>query len=208
MLAFPNRYVQQRITRPSHPYPGVNDALFMSSRDGVTWQRWLEAWVRPGLDDLNWTERNNYPTWGIVKTSPHEWSIYISEHYRHPGQFVRLRRLSIRPFGFVSIHAGADPGEILTSPLLFNGDQLDLNFSTSAAGWLQVEIQDAAGQPIESLRMAEMVPVFGDTLCREVHWKTETSLARFIGVPIRLRFRLQDADLYAFRFSDRSHIIG
>jgi hypothetical protein len=201
LLAFPNRYVQQRITRPSHPYPGVNDALFMSSRDGVTWRRWLEAWVRPGLDDLNWTERNNYPTWGIVETSSHEWSLYISEHYRHPGQPVRLRRLSIRPHGFVSIHAGAEPGEILTVPLLPNGDRLEMNFSTSAAGSLQVEVQDAQGQPIEGMRMAEMDPLFGDALCREVCWQSEAYPARLSGVPIRLRIRLQDSDLYALRFS-------
>jgi hypothetical protein len=203
LLAFPNRYVQQRITRPSHPYPGVNDALFISSRDGITWQRWLEAWVRPGLDDLNWTERNNYPTWGIVETSPHEWSLYISEHYRHPGQPVRLRRLSIRPHGFVSIHAGAETGEMITVPLLPTGDRLELNFSTSAAGWLQVEVQDAQGQPIEGMRMAEMPPLFGDALCREVCWKSEAGLSSLSRDPIRLRFRMQDADIYAFRFSNR-----
>jgi hypothetical protein len=34
-LAFPNRYVQHRVPKPDHPYPGVNDALFMASRDCV-----------------------------------------------------------------------------------------------------------------------------------------------------------------------------
>ena len=88
-LAFPNRYVQDRVPNPDHPYPGVNDALFMASRDCVHWTRYLEAWVRPGLDPLNWTDRNNYPTWGIVQTSDNEWSLYISEHYRHPDCDVR-----------------------------------------------------------------------------------------------------------------------
>ena len=49
-IGFPNRYVEHRVTDPDHPHPGVNDALFMASRDGVRWRRYPEAWVRPGLD--------------------------------------------------------------------------------------------------------------------------------------------------------------
>ncbi|MBI3987508.1 MAG: hypothetical protein HY343_11340 [Lentisphaerae bacterium] len=90
-LGFPNRYVPERRPDPAHPYAGVNDALFMVSRDGVHWTRRLDAWLGPGLDPLNWTERNNYPVWGIAETSPTEWSMYISEHYRHKSVPTRMR---------------------------------------------------------------------------------------------------------------------
>jgi hypothetical protein len=198
-LAFPNRYVQERTADPGHPHPGVNDALFMSSRDGVHWTRHLEAWVRPGLDPLNWTERNNYPTWGLVETSATEWSLYISEHYRHPGTPVRHRRLAVRPYGFVSLHAEYRGGECLTRPLVFGGRSLHLNYSTSAAGSIRVEIQAPGGTPVPGFGLEDMEPMYGDALDQAVQWHGGGDLSSLAGRPARLRFALSDADLFAFR---------
>ena len=198
-IAFPNRYVQERIKNPDHPYPGVNDALFMSSRDGTHWHRFPEAWVRPGPDELNWTERNNYPAWGIVHTSPTEWSLYISEHYRHAGIFPRLRRLAVRPHGFVSVHASFTGGEMVTKPVTFGGRELRLNYSTSAAGSVRVEVQDEGRQPLPGLALEDMDPIFGDELDAIVQWKNGKDPGSFAGRPVRLRFELKDADLFAFR---------
>ena len=198
-LAFPNRYVQERTLDPDHGVPGCNDALFMVSRDCVHWKRYAEAWVRPGLDDLNWTDRNNYPTWGIVKTSPTEWSMYVSQHYRHPGVPVQLCRLAVRPHGFVSVRAGFEGGECVTKPIVFGGDELYLNYSTSAAGSVRVEIQDAEGAPIQGYSLADMEPIYGDQLDARVGWQNGARLAGLAGRPVRLRFALKDADVFAFR---------
>jgi len=198
-VAFPNRFVEQRAANPDHPHPGVNDALFMASRDGVHWTRYLEAWVRPGLDHRNWTERNNYPIWGIVKTSAFEWSMYISEHYRQPDAPCCLRRLSIRPHGFVSAHADYDGGELVTKPFTFGGREVRVNYSTSAAGSVRVEIQDEAGKPVAGRRLTEMQPLFGDELDRCVTWKSSSDLSKLAGRPVRLRIALKDADVFAFR---------
>ncbi|MBI2192606.1 MAG: hypothetical protein HYU36_11540 [Planctomycetes bacterium] len=198
-IGFPNRFVEERLPVASHPYPGVNDALFMSSRDGLHWTRHLEAWVRPGLDPLNWTERNNYPSWPLIETSPTEWSVLISEHYRHPNVPPCWRRLSIRPRGFVSAHAGGEEGEFLTKPIRFSGKQLRLNFSSSAAGTLRVEIQDSGGRAIPGFAWTDMDPAFGDDLERPVHWRGQGDLSSLAGRPVRLRFYLKDADLFAFR---------
>lgn len=199
-LGFPNRYVPDRKPNPAHAYDGVNDGLFMSSRDGVHWHRWLDAWVRPGLDDLNWTERNNYPVWGIAQSSPTEWSMYITEHYRHAPSPTRMRRLALRPWGFVSVHAGHGGGEMVTKPFTFAGATLRLNVATAAAGSLQVEVQDAAGQALPGFALADMAPWFGDALDAPITWKSGGDLAAFAGQPIRLRFALKDADLFALRF--------
>ena len=198
-LSFPNRYVQERTLDSNHGTPGVNDALFMTSRDTVHWKRYAEAWVRPGLDELNWTDRNNYPTWGLVETSPTEWSMYISEHYRRPGIPCRLRRLAVRPHGFVSIHADYDGGEFTTRPITFTGRELLLNYSTSAAGWVKVEIQDIEGKPVPGFSMAEMNELYGDRLEGRVQWRGGPGLAALVDRPLRLRFALKDADLFAFR---------
>jgi hypothetical protein len=199
-LSFPNRYVQTRTPFADHGAPGVNDALFMASRDCVHWTRYLDAWVRPGLDDLNWTDRNNYPTWGLVQSSPAEWSMYISEHYRHPGVPVRMRRLSLRPHGFVSLHAPYSGGECTTKPFRFEGQALHLNFATSAAGALWVEVQHESGAPVEGYALADCAPIYGDALDRPVTWAGGGDFAALRGVPIRLRFALKDADVFALAF--------
>jgi len=200
-LGFPNRYVPERKINPAHPYEGANDALFMASRDGVHWKRWLDAWVRPGLDELNWTERNNYPVWGIAVTSPVEWSMYITEHYRHAPLPARMRRLAIRPWGFAAVHADYSGGEMVTKLLTFAGSTLRLNAATSAAGSITVEVQDEQGHPLAGLALADMTPWFGDELDAAIAWRDGGDLSRLAGKPVRLRFVLKDADLFALRFA-------
>lgn len=197
-LSFPKRFLPERKRVAEHPDVGVSDAMFMSSRDGVHWDRTFgEAWVRPGLDQLNWTDRNNMPATGIVATSPDEFSMYISEHYDAADN--RLRRMTIRRNGFASIYAGADGGEFVTRPLTFTGKYLVINYSTSAAGSVQIEIQTAAGEPIEGHALSDMAPLYGDELDAVVAWKTGSDLSSLIGKPVRFRFVLKDADLFALR---------
>ena len=200
LLSFPMRYMEQRTAIASHPNPGVSDSVFMASRDGVNWTRYGEGWVRPGLDPANWTERNNIPVWGIVQTSDTEWSMYISEHYRQPDMPGRMRRLSIPPHRFVSLHAGYRGGECVTNPLTFDGRELRINFATSAIGSVQVELQDERGTPIDGFALADMEPIYGDELDRPVGW-TGGDLSRVARQPVRLRFVLSDADVWAWRLA-------
>ncbi len=202
-LGFPNRFVQIRENIQGPSGDGCNDALFMCSRDGLNWTRYREAWIRPGLDPRNWTHRNNYPTWGILRTSDTEWSMLISEHYMQTdGVPCRLRRLSIRPWGFVSLTAGQAGGEALTHPLIFTGRTLRLNYATSAAGSLRVELQSAEGHPLPGYAAADMAPIMGDRIDAPVASKTGGDLSSLIGRPVRFRFLLQDADLFAFQVGD------
>lgn len=200
-LSFPKRFMTARHKVPAHKDKGVSDAVFMSSRDGVHWDRpFLEAWVRPGPDPLNWTDRNNMTANGIVDTGDGEWSLYISEHYRHADH--RIRRLTVRRQGFASMHAGAAGGEFTTHPLRCAGGRLHLNYATSAAGSIQIELQDENGQPIPGYALADMPELYGDEFEAAATWKTGADLSRLKGRMIRLRVRLQDADLYALRFGD------
>ena len=65
------------------------------------------------------------------------------------GKGTKFRRYTMRIDGFVSVHASMQGGEFTTKPLTFEGSVLDLNFSTSVAGGILVEIQYPGGIPIE-----------------------------------------------------------
>ena len=201
MLAFPKRFMPARKKIPEHDGPGVSDAIFMSSRDGLHWDRpFLEAWVRPGPDPKNWTDRNTMTAYGIVETGPAEWSMYVSEHYRSTDN--RLRRITLRKQGFASMHADAKGGEFTTKPLKFTGKKLDLNYATSAAGSIQIEVQDDQGKPVPGFALAEMPQLYGDELEATATWKSGTDLGALAGKTIQLRIAMKDADLFAFHFSN------
>lgn len=199
LLSFPKRFVPERKVVASHPEPGISDAVFMSSRDGVNWNRmFLEAWVRPGHDEKNWTDRNNMPAWGIAETAPGEWSMYISEHYQWPDN--RIRRLVMPRHRVASMSAGPGGGEFTTRPITFTGKRLVMNYATSAAGAVQVELQDETGKPLAGYELAGAKPMYGDELEAPVSWKSGDSLSSLSGTRVRLKFVLKDADVFAIRF--------
>jgi hypothetical protein len=199
LLAFPSRFQPERQRVAEHPFPGVSDAVFMSSRDGVAFdRRFLEAFVAPGRDLRNWTERSNMVAWGVVPTAQDEMSVYYTQHYRHPT--AHLRRGVLRKDGFVSVNAPPAGGELVTRPLLFSGRGLKVNFRTSAAGSLRIELQDARGVPIEGFALDDADELFGDDIDRLATWSGSADVGALAGRPVRLRFVMKDADLYSFRF--------
>ena len=198
-LGFPKRFLPKRKVVSEHPSPGVSDGVFMSSRDGLHWDRtFMEAFLRPGRDWENWTERNNAIAWGVIPTATDELSIYWVEHYRHDT--CRLRRGTLRLDGFASVNAPYEGGEVVTHPLRFEGSELALNYATSAAGSVRVELQEADGTPIEGYTLADCVEMVGDEIEGVVGWQGGTSVASLADRPVRLRMVLRDADVYALRF--------
>jgi len=195
-LMFPKRFVPDRKKDPDWPDPGISESVFMSSRDGVHWdRRFMEAFLRPGPDPYNWTDRNMYIGVGVVPTSATEMSLYYMEHYKRPS--IRLRRGTLRTDGFVSVNAPYAGGSFVTKVFTFEGSELILNYATSAVGSIEIEVQDADGRPIEGLQSGGM---YGDEIDQEVSWKGGSDLGALAGRPIRLRFAMKDADLYALRF--------
>ena len=76
-----------------------------------------------------------------------------------------------------------------------------MNFATSAAGGVKVELQDAGGQPLPGFSLADCQEQIGNELSRVVSWKGRADLSALAGKPVRLRFVMKDADIFAFRFT-------
>jgi hypothetical protein len=187
------------ISGHDHSIPNeVSDTVLMTSRGGAHYDRtFMEAFVRPGLDKGNWVSRNGVPATGFVQTGPNELSLYVGQNYVQPT--AHLGRYTLRLDGFASVHAPYAGGEMITKPFVLEGVGLALNFSTSAAGGIRIEVQTAAGEPIPGYTLEECPVIVGDSVERTVGWSAHDDLTPLSGQAVRLRFVMKDADLFALR---------
>lgn len=223
-VGFPSRYIDRGWSKSMEALPelehrklrssiterygtAITEVLFMSSRDATTFKRWPEAFIRPGIERHNqWKYGDNYVAWQLVETAssmkgaPNELSLYSTEGY-WTEKNDQLRRYTMRLDGFVSASAPMSGGSLTTRPLVFDGKELALNFSSSAAGGIKVEIRDESGKAIPGFSAADCEDVFGDAIDRPVYWKDKGSdVSSLKGKTVRLHITLKDADLFAFQF--------
>ncbi len=180
-------------------FKDCSDAIFMTTRGGNKYDRtFMEGFIRPGIGLQNWVSRSNYPALNVVQTSPVEMSVYVNQDYAQPT--AHLHRYSLRIDGFTSVHAPYKGGELITKPFKFTGDSLVLNFSTSAAGSVKVELLDINGEKIKGFELENNNELIGNEIEKLVTWKGNPDLTSLNNRPIRLHFVMKDADLYSIRF--------
>lgn len=224
LIGFPMRYVDRGDTPAVERLPNsedrryrmakgrrygtaITDALLMSSRDGVRFELFDEAFIRPGPSrEDTWVYGDNFIFWGMVETPSHlsaappEISLYATEGYWEGGD-TSVRRYTSRLDGFASMKAPYAGGEILTKLLSFTGHELRLNVATSAAGSVRIGIEGIDGKPLPGYAIEDCDPVFGDGIEEQVTWNGMSDLQSIAQRPVRLRFKFRDADLFAFQFS-------
>jgi hypothetical protein len=193
---------------------GYRSRIFMAhSRDGLVWERvgcaieGGETWDIENAGQLAAGGGQEFaPIYlgdGVVGglLATHE-VVPVKESKRTGISHIHKHEYTLRLDGFVSAQAPMSGGELVTKPITFTGKTLRINFATSAAGSLRVELQDEIGKPLPGFSLDDCEELFGDTLDRSVHWNTKANLSALIGRPVRVRFELRDADLYSFQFRD------
>ncbi|MDO9526022.1 MAG: hypothetical protein Q7J57_10895 [Gemmobacter sp.] len=181
-----------------------SDAVLLTSRAGsMQYDRtFMEAFIRPGLGASNWVSRTNYPLTGILPCGPDQMMLFVSRHYIQESWHIE--RLLLRTDGFASVTAPWAGGEMLTKSFMFTGNQLEINYRTSAPGFVRVEIQNAAGKPIPGYTLDDCPEIIGDEIERIVVWKQGADVSKLAGQPVRLRFVMKDADLFALQFRSQN----
>ena len=192
-LGFPTRF------QPKHEQV---EPILMTSRDGVTFKRWPEPLIPITAAKDRDGNRSNYMTNGLLQlpNKPNELSVYATEAY-YAGPGSRVRRFTFRTDGFVSIHAGISAGEMVTRPLRFSGNGLEINYRAGKSGNVRVEILSSDGAPASDFALADCKKMTGDEIQARVRWKDGSDVGRLASQAVRLRFVIQDADLYALQFT-------
>lgn len=179
---------------------GISDAVLLTTRGGESYDRtFLESILRPGPDRRAWSARNNAPALGVVPTGEGEMSLYLVAHYTQPDS--HLRRYTLRTDGFASLEAPFSGGTATTKLLTFTGNQLVLNYATSVAGSVRVELLDEEGRPLPGFSGDDCDEIVGDEIARTVTWRGRSDVSAHAQRPIRLRFKLKDANLFSLRFA-------
>ncbi len=186
---------------------GPLESQIAVSRNGLDWKRHPEpAYVgigrHQGRDVVT-----AYIGHGMIRRGEELWQYYFGEtQYHSPhtedpdgrGVYRLVQRLD----GFISLDSpyGVET-TVVTRPLVFEGNRLQLNVDTDAVGYLQVGFLDEQGQPIEGYTVDDCVYVNGDFIVREVDWlETGADLSPLAGRTVQVVFRMRGAKLYAMQF--------
>ena len=174
------------------------DCAIMTSTDGLTFDLRSKAFMTPGMESTNtWWYGNCYTAYGLYETvaddgETREISFLMGENYRVKN--VNFRRYTVRLDGFFSWY-GDNDAYAVTKPFTLENGNMFVNFETSVAGGLTVELLDENGKEIEGYKSYTM---FGNTTNRPVEFKKP--LSELKGKKVKIKFKLNDAHLYSFEF--------
>ncbi len=197
---------------------------FAASRDGVSWERYdRRPFLRLGMKgELDWASvrmiHGLVPDLGGTEMYMYyRASDWLHGWDRNPNNkrilkdaglgadqnIAVISRVVLRRDGFISVHASWHSGGFLTQPIQFAGRKLALNADTSAEGTIRVALTDPEGKEIPgfSLQDCDLIHTCNE-VSRVVRWKGDADVSAWTGRPVRLRFALKNADLYAFQFQD------
>ncbi len=172
------------------------------SRRGFDWMRPLRgAWFTP-----NAGERGIFPASGFTETD-HHWLLYYSdgsapqiEHSQDAEDEMRPTSISavrISRHRLVGVAAGNEVGGFTTQPIFPSKQTLSVN--ANIRGRLRAELCDIYGRALQGYSLDACDPITGDSEQHILHWGGHTA-SRFRYDPIRLRFELQDGEVYAVGF--------
>ena len=214
---FPFTYQHFREGESDVGNDGLNDVQFCASRDGIHWMRYdRKPYISrglPGEPDYGDTHakpfhirRGNYLyQYRMAWPWTHGGFRRLSEEERRDranwgrGYYgVVVQRLD----GFVSADAAYTGGWLLTPPMVFQGDHLELNIDVAAMGEARVEVQDEQGQPVPEFTLDDCDRVLFNDVAYTVKWKGNADISALAGRPVRLRIAMRSAKLYAFQFLD------
>ena len=111
----------------------------------------------------------------------------------------------LRADGFCSLRANRLPGSVVTKPFRWPGGTLQVNASVlggGGAGSLRTEVLTEDLQPVPGLTRDEADPLRGDGIRLQQTWAGDACAIRKVrGKRIRLKFHMDNVDLFSFRSS-------
>ncbi len=185
------------------PVDGPIDAQLVCSRDGFNWD--YPDSIRTPIIPRG--ESSTFDTGMIMGTAiepiitDDEIHWYYTGTVHTHGAMMKDRHKEIglakwRLDGFVSLDTDAEEGIVETVPLRIPDGGFEINADASG-GQVKVEVLTADGQVQPGFSIDDCILLTGDNVRHSVQWKS--AMLANATQPLRLRFVLNCAKLYAFR---------
>ncbi len=178
----------------------TNQLMLGYSRDGWSWYRGDFVPFCPinASDKSAWNHGNIQSAVGSPLIVGDKLYFYMSgRRFNANGKEVISTGLAtLRRDGFASM---SGTGNLTTEPLVFKGKYFYVN--ADIKGSMKVEILDANGNGISGFSAADCIAVTGDGTKMRVQWKDNKTLESLDGKQIRVKFHVENGDLYAFWIS-------
>lgn len=123
----------------------------------------------------------------------------------HPQWQRSINALILREDGWAVLRPTDETGQVITRQFVFAGNTLKLN-ADCGYGFIRVELLDSAFQPYAGFAAADCDPVAGrrDQIWHTVTWQGRSDVSALWNQPVRIRFQLNEASLYAFQFTEEA----
>ena len=176
-----------------------NQIMLGYSRDGYSWFREdMNPFLAVDENLSAWNNGNLQSVVGSPIIVGDKLYFYLSgRHLQNGSEIVTTGLATIRRDGFASMNG---TGELQTEAMRFKGDYFFVN--AEVKGSLYVEILDQDGKVISGFSKEDCEKITGDNTKQIVTWKNNQSLKSLANTTIRIKFYLDDGDLYAFWISD------
>lgn len=126
---------------------------------------------------------------------------YVYPHKYPRGAWQFLPGMAIWPRGRLIALAAPEEGRFTTVGFVPPTGKLALNVRTKRAGCVRVEaVEYPSGKVLPGRSFAEMIPIVGDHSRAPVTWGAACELGVRDGQAIRLRLRLEKAELFSLEF--------
>ena len=109
--------------------------------------------------------------------------------------------LILREDGWAKLVPNYESGQVYTKQFVFEGDALRVNADCSY-GYVRVELLDPTFAPYEGFSAEQCDALTGapDEIWHNVSWQGRSDLRALWNRPVRIRFSLREASIYAFQF--------
>ncbi|MGQ9731872.1 MAG: hypothetical protein ACUVX8_11460 [Candidatus Zipacnadales bacterium] len=188
-----------------HTSDDTTSIALASSRDGKLWH-WLPGSpIATTAPFGEWDGGCIFAHPNLVELPNGDFALpytgYLFPHKYPRGQWRYQPGLLVWPKGRLIALQAEDRGEFTTVPLIPPGRQLLINALTQRAGSILVEVVSrTSGEPLVGRSFSECDPIIGDRFHTPISWRGETDLGFQEGEAILLRFRMEQASIFALDF--------
>ena len=208
MFYGPQNDVAKQLQRPK-----LVDLQLAYSRDGVNYPRPSRAaFIVCARQPGTWNRAYLHAANGVCCLVGEELWFYFGawsgQSQRKDAEYVMaggsVGLATLRRDGFASMDADINGGVLTTPPVIFSGSFPFVNYA-ARGGELRAELLDAEGNVIAPFSVGNAVALNAESTKARLAWKDAVDFAGLAGRPVRFRFHLTNAQLYAFWVSAKEN---